>query len=306
MIEFFFKGSHDERLKTLKEPLAGCWINVVAPNEKEKKFLEGLGIPRGFVESSLDFDEQPRVDSEGRTRLIILQAPKVFEGNLETVPLGIVLVKNFIVTISPGNTNVLRIFKEGPRGFYTTKRARFILQIFWMTVRSYLSHLKHIDRFIDDIDERIIDSLENKEVFDLLRAQRTLTYFKSALTGNQRVLDKLMSGKFIRLYEQDEDVLEDIMIDNRQALEMVNMYLDILTNTMDAYASIVNNNMNIVIRILTIVSIAMAIPNIVSGFYGMNISLPMQHSSLAFATLVSSSLLASVLVFVLLRRARLF
>jgi len=285
------KKSKDSELATLTAPIAGSWIHAVNPTHKEIKSLMDLGIPLEFIRSSLDLSEQPRVDSEGRVKLLILQVPEIFEDDLETVTLGIIITDKYLVTVSKTRSKVLKTFMNNPKGFYTTKRTRFLLQLFWTTVKNYLSYLQNIDKLVDAVEDKLSHSLGNDEILEVLKVKKSLTFFKNASYGNQRVLEKIMTRKFLKLYEQDEDLLEDIIIDNKQAIEMIGTYLDITSNTMDAYASIVNNNMNLVIRLLTIVSIAIAIPTLISGFYGMNVPLPFSNNPLTFFGLVGLGLL---------------
>lgn len=269
-------------MKALEEPLAGSWINVVNPTKKETEFLMGAGVPREFVSSSLDLAEQPHVDEEGSACLFVLQVPYLSGDELETIPLGVVFTPKYIVTIAKRQTKVLETFMNNPKGFFTTKRTRFLFQIFWMTVRRYLNYLFYIDNMLDDIEDSVTRSLGNKEILNVLKIQKALTYFKNATYGNQRVLDKIMMGKFLRLYEQDEDILSDIMIDNKQAIEMIDTYLSITANTMAAYGSIVGNNLNMLMKLLAVLSITLAIPSILGALYGMNIPLPFESSPHTF------------------------
>lgn len=282
MLTTMLKKSNDSELATLEAPIAGSWVHAVNPNKKETAALMKLGIPLEFIRSSLDLSEQPRVDSEGKVKLLILQVPEIFEDDLETATLGIIITDKYLVTVSKTQNKLLKTFMNNPKGFYTTKRTRFLLQLFWTTVKSYLSYLHNIDNMVDAVENKLSHSLGNDEILEVLKVKKSLTFFKNASYGNQRVLDKIMTGKFLKLYDQDEGLLEDIIIDNKQAIEMIGTYLDITSNTMDAYASIVNNNMNIVIKFLTVVSISLAIPSLIASFYGMNVPLPFDSNPLTF------------------------
>ena len=199
MLSIMFKKSKDADLKSLDEPLAGSWINVVNPTKKETDFLTKVGVPREFIGSSLDLAEQPRVDEEGAACLFILQVPYLSGDELETIPLGVVFTPKYIVTISKRKTKVLETFMNNPKGFFTTKRTRFLFQIFWMTVRRYLNYLFYIDNMLDEIEDTVTQSLGNKEILNVLKIQKALTYFKNATYGNQRVLDKIMMGKLLMI-----------------------------------------------------------------------------------------------------------
>ncbi|MBR9689552.1 MAG: magnesium transporter CorA family protein [Candidatus Altiarchaeota archaeon] len=295
MLNILFKKSRDADLKSLEEPLAGSWINVVKPTKKEISFLMDLGVPRDFIGSSLDPDEQPRIDEEGSARLIILKLPHLFQDRLETLPIGIIFTDKYVITLSQHPTKVLESFLNNPKGFYTTKRTRFLFQIFWVVVNKYLKYLGHIDKKIDNAGVNVTKSMGNEEIINLLEIQKALIFFKNGASGNQRVINKIMTGKFIEVYGQDEDILDDIIIDNQQALEMIGTYLDIIKNTMDAYAGIVGNNLNVLMKLLAVLSISMAIPTMIASFYGMNVVLPFQTAPHIFGALAALSIFLSVM-----------
>ena len=306
MLSIMLKKSKDENLKALDEPLAGSWINAVNPSRKEVKFLIEMGIPKEFINSSLDLAEQPHVDEEDSARLFIFRVPYLSGDELETIPLGIVFTQKYIVTISKKKTKVLEAFMNNPKGFYTTKRTRFLFQIFWMTVRRYLNFLFYIDDMLEEIEDSVMKSLGNREILNVLKIQKALTYFKNATYGNQRVLDKIMMGKLLRLYEQDEDILNDIMIDNRQAIEMIDTYLSITANTMTAYGSIVGNNLNMLMKLLAVLSITLAIPSIIGTLYGMNVPLPFQRHPMTFWAVLLVSIFLMLISFYGLFRLKWF
>ncbi|MBR9680381.1 MAG: magnesium transporter CorA family protein [Candidatus Altiarchaeota archaeon] len=297
MLNILFKKSRDSDLKMLEEPVAGSWINVVNPTKKEVNFLMEKGVPLEFIKSSLDLSEQPRVDEESGAKLLIIQVPEIVEGDLETAPLGIVITSEYVITISKTKNKILKTFVNNPKGFYTTKRSRFLFQLFWTTVKSYLGYLNYIDNTLDKFGTSVTKSLGNQEIMDLLNLQKALTYFKTASYGNQRVLDKIMTGKFLKLYEQDEDILDDIIIDNKQVIEMIDTYLAITANTMAAYGSIVGNNLNLLMKLLAVLSISMAIPTIIASMFGMNVALPFQSNPIAFWGIFFSSVVFSFVTF---------
>lgn len=295
MLSIMFKKPEDANLKSLEEPLSGSWISAVDPNAKEKDFLESAGVPREFISSALDIDEQPHVDVEDGAQLFVLKVPYVLREELEALPLGIIFTKDYVVTISRRKTKVIEAFMNNPKGFYTTNRTRFLLQIFWMSVRKYLNYLNYIDTLLYEVETSVTRSLGNEEILNVLKIQKALTYFKNATYGNQRVLDKIMVGGMVELYEQDEEILNDIVIDNKQAIEMIDTYLSITANTMSAYSSIVGNNLNQIMKFLAVFSIALAIPSIMGSFYGMNVPLPYQSNPVTFALIVLTSALLVLL-----------
>ncbi len=297
MLSILLKKAGETELSRLEKPVTGSWINVVNPTNKEIETLLKIGIPKEFISSSLDPDERPRIDEEEDVKLTIMQIPNIVEGDLETIPLGVISTEKYVVTISKNETKIIEALVNNPKGFFTTKRTRFLFQVFWMTVRSFLGYLSHIEKKIDEMEDEVHKYLGNKKILNLLNIQKTLTYFKSAAYGNQTVLDKIMTGKFLRLYSQDADILDDIGIDNNQAIEMINMYLAITANTMSAYSSIAGNNLNEIMKVLTVLSLTLAIPTIMTGLYGMNVILPFQTEVNAFWIVIAISTLLGTLGF---------
>jgi magnesium transporter len=294
MLTVLIKKACDEELKVVQEPITGSWLNVVDPDNYEIDLLIKHGIPKEFISSALDPNEQPRLDDEGGVKFVVLRVPHISEGDMETTTLGIILTETFLVTISKKKTRIIETFLNNPKGFFTTKRTRFLFQIFWATVHSYLAYLTHIDDIVKNLEKGVSRSVGNKEIWNLLEVEKSLTYFKTATWGNQRVLEKIMNGKFIRIYEQDEDILEDITIDNKQAIEMISTHVEIISGTMDAYASIVGNNLNAIMRLLTVFSIAFAIPTFIASLYGMNVHLPFDSHPLAFFGICIASVVSAI------------
>ncbi|HDR53829.1 MAG TPA: magnesium transporter CorA family protein [archaeon] len=307
MIDIYFKKYGSNELEVLKSPLAGCWINIVDPNPGElKEISTNFDIPVEFLHASLDEDEQARFDHDDAsgTVLVILKVPDKGKDEIEPATLGVILNKKYIFTVSKVETKVIHALAQGPKNFYTTKQTRALLQLMWFVVEAYISHLDEIDRKTNALSDQIRYSLGNDEVFRLLAIQKTLTYFKSATQGNQKLLQKISGGKHLKLYEADAEFLDDIVVENNQAIILIDTYLDILTNTMDAHASIVSNNLNVIMKVLTVVNIVMAIPMIVSGFYGMNVIIPFQNHPMAFLFTILLGFIPAVLVLIILHKIR--
>ena len=168
------------------------------------------------------------------------------------------------------------------KNFYTTKKTRFIVQIFGKSNFYYQKYLDGIEKKINSIEKELLKSSRNEEIIQLLNIQKSLVYINTAVISNKKVLEKIIQGNFLKLYKEDEEMLEDIMVDNEQSIDMAGIYSKLLANTMDAYASIISNNLNIVMKFLASVTILMAIPTIIASFYGMNVKLPLQESPMAF------------------------
>ena len=189
-----------------------------------------------------------------------------------TLPMGIVVAENAVITICLEDTVILRSIAEGAvKGVHTAMRTRFVFQILLRVAGRFLKNLRMIERDFTKIEKRLYDSLKNEELIQLLGLSKSLVYFSASLKGNEVTMEKVLRGRVLKLYEDDRDILEDALIEIRQAIEMAGIYSSILSGTMDAYASVVSNNLNIIMKVLTVLTIIMTIPNIVFGFYGMNI-----------------------------------
>ncbi|MCD6521587.1 magnesium transporter CorA family protein [Candidatus Calescamantes bacterium] len=296
-------------LKELQKPEENCWIYVVNPSQSElEKLSKELSLPLHFLTYPLDIDERPRIDYEDGCLLLVIRVPQYDEDNEEvqytTLPMGIILKENFILTISSRENEVLSAFLEGKvKGFSTAKRARFILQIFHQTALSYLNHLKMINRKTSMVERELHKSMRNEELIKLLNLEKGLVFFTTSLRANEIMMERLQRGEIIKMYEEDKDLLEDVIIENRQAIEMANIYSNILSGMMDAFASVISNNLNMVMKFLTSVTIILMLPTLVASVYGMNIKLPFQNSPHAFLiTMLISVGLSVVGILLFIRR----
>jgi len=266
----------------------GAWINVVNPTSEEiEKLCSELGIPRDFVTYPLDVDERARTDREGTIILILLKIP-YFRGEEVDIPygtllLGIILTPEQIVTVCKVETDIIGGFIEGTGGaFDTAKRHRFVLRLLLRTATRYLRYLREINREVNRLEDELEQSMRNQEVLQLLKYQKSLTYFTTGLRSNEVMMERLQRSGFFDIYPEDGELLEDVITENRQAIEMVGIASDILSQMMDAFASIISNNLNVVMKVLTSVTIILTFPTIVASFYGMNVALPLQELPYAF------------------------
>jgi magnesium transporter len=214
-----------------------------------------------------------------------------------TMPLGVILDSQWILTLSRRASEVMREFAAGRvRGLSTAKRNRFILQLLHQTASKYLSYLREINRAVDLLEDQLQLSTRNKELLGLLKYQKSLVYFTEALRSNELMMERLQRGQFFATYPDDEDLLEDALTENQQAIAMTNIATDILSSTMDAFASIISNNVNFVMKFLAAATIILMMPNILSGFWGMNVGVPMTDWPWAFPVIVAISLVLALLV----------
>ncbi|MDH4206455.1 MAG: magnesium transporter CorA family protein, partial [Desulfobacteraceae bacterium] len=265
-----------------------CWVNVSNPGPDELlKLSEDLSIPLDFLTDSLDVDERSRIETENNTTLIVLRVPKFDKDNLgvpfTTLPLGIVLTKDITITICLWDINeVLDLFKGKIRNLPTENRRRFILHLFHRTAFFYLKYLKEINKKSNEVEMELHRSMKNEELIKLLDIEKSLVFFTTSLRSNELMMERLSKIRALELNEDDKDLLDDIIVDNKQAIEMANIYSNILSGMMDAFASVISNNLTIVMKFLTSVTIILMLPTLVASIYGMNVELPFQHTSHAF------------------------
>ncbi|MCL6451145.1 MAG: magnesium transporter CorA family protein [Acetobacteraceae bacterium] len=287
----------------------GIWIDVVAPAPGEiEEVSAATGLLTELLQAALDEKERPRIQTEGDQVLVIISVP-VGQSQLTyvTVPLGIVVSPSFVATVSLQETEVVSRLAAHAR-VHTAKRTRLLLQLMLRTAMLYLDYLERLDRLADEVERRLRRSMANERLFELLEVQKSLVYFATGLRSNQLVMEKLTRSKLkppgqpndsegipLRLYPDDEDVLEDAMTENQQAIMIAEVHNSILSGTMDAFASIISNNLNIVVKFLTAVTIVLAVPTMIASIYGMNVALPGQGSPLAFLGVVGASALATLL-----------
>lgn len=290
----------------------GAWIHLENPDADEIEMVSTqTGLDRDLLRAALDREESSRMEVEDSQMLVLLDVPvmEVVETTARyyTIPLGIVLNDDYIVTVCLQENNIIEdFFEQKIKTFYTFKKTRFILQILLRIDKYYLSFLKQIDKASKNIEAILLKSTKNKELVDMLALEKSLVFFSTSLKSNQATLEKMLKLKEMKKYPEDEDLLEDVIIENSQAIEMTNIYRDILTNTMDAFASIINNNLNIVMKILTLITIVMAIPTIISSLFGMNVPMPWGNFPWAFVSVIFITLLICAVVLVVLIRRKLF
>lgn len=255
----------------------GCWVNVINPTDEEVNLLVNqFSLDPDFIRAALDEEESSRIESEDGVTLIIVDAPIVMKNEnsitYETMPIGIIVTQRNVITVCLRENPVITELAEGTiKNVHTALKTQFVLNIMLRMSTRYLQYLKQIDKINDFVQQQLRKSTKNKELIQLLELEKSLVYFSTSLKADEITMEKLMRGRFLRLYEEDQDLLEDVLIEIKQAIEMSNIYLNILSGTMDAYASVISNNLNIVMKILTSITIIMSIPTIIFSFYGMNI-----------------------------------
>ena len=305
MLEMFTTDLETNKTTKTKQYQKGNWINLVAPSEEEiKTVCESVQIKEDFIRYALDYEEKARIDieDEDNTILFIIDVPVLEKEGASliysTMPIGIIFVRDdYFITVSIKKNEIIQNLNPNQRkNLITYKKSRFLLQILYENSSLYLNLLKKINKETEIAESVLKTSMKNKELLKLLSLEKSLVYFTTSLKANELVMEKTMRGKIIKLYEEDEDILEDAIIENKQAIEMAKIYNDILNGTMDAYASIISNNLNGVMKFLTSITIILAIPTMVASYWGMNVPVPMQGSPLGFVIIIAFSIIIALVV----------
>ena len=311
MLKIYNTNMETNKLEEIKEFRKGSWINLVNPSENEiKRVCESINIQEDFIRDALDYEEKARIDEEedDNTILFVIDVPVIEKSEdndiYSTMPLGMIVVRDdFFITVSLRKNKVIEDFeKRKIKNFQTYKKTRFIFQIFYLNSSYFLNYLKQINKETEIAEYILKNSMKNKELLKLLSLEKGLVYFATSLKSNEIVMEKTMRGKIVKLYDDDEDILEDAIIENRQAIEMAQIYTNILNGTMDAYASIISNNLNGVMKSLTSITIIIAVPTMIASFWGMNVKLPFEGSALGFWIMIFIATLLTIISVVWLRK----
>lgn len=318
MIEIL-KTTDDKNLIELgiNEAQNGSWFNLINPTYDEiQKVSLILNLDESFLRNSLDVDERSRIEIEDDCLLIITNIPLMEdEGAYDTLPLGIIFTQRGFITVSSKKNKVIDSFNKDTSGSFDTRnKTKFLLDILFRSTKYYLRYLNYIYKRSEEIEEELRKTMKNKALFELFEVQKSLVYFTTALKDNYMVLQKIMrltqstkqQSSLLKFSEDDIDLLEDVIIENKQALEMVEMHRNILENMMDAFASIISNNLNIVMKFLTSIAIIFAIPTMFSSFWGMNVAVPFAANQFGFLIVSLISLVAAVMAAVFFARKGMF
>lgn len=295
----------------------GSWIALTNPTATEiLEIANTYGIDPDDLRAPLDEEERSRIETEDNYTLILVDIPSIEERNDKdwyvTIPMGIITTEEVIITVCLEETPVLGAFMDGRvRDFHTYMKTRFILQVLYKNASLFLQYLRIIDKKSGVIEEKLHKSTKNRELIELLELEKSLVYFTTSLRSNEVVLEKLMRNEKIKKYPEDTDLLEDVIIENKQAIEMANIYSGVLANMTDAFASIVSNNLNNVMRIFTIISITLSIPTLIFSMYGMNfvpgqLGMPFTGKTWGFTLIIVISVVLSAVVAWFLTRSRMF
>ena len=305
----------DGAMHEKEEMQPGCWIALTNPTASEIiDIADTYQIDSDHLRAPLDEEERSRIEVEDEYTLILVDIPSIEERNgkdwFVTIPLAIITTKDVLITVCLEETPVLTSFMDGRvRDFHTFMKTRFILQILYKNATQFLQYLRIIDKKSEVIERKLHQSQKNEELIELLELEKSLVYFTTSLRSNEVVLEKLLRIEKIKKYPEDTDLLEDVIVENKQAIEMANIYSGILSGTMDAFASVISNNLNIVMKFLATVTIVLSIPTMIASFYGMNVNshgMPFADSPYGFAIVLGLTLLLSLFVAYIFNKKDLF
>ena len=315
MIRIFKTYEGSKELREITEIERESWVMMTDPNGAELQMVaEKYQIDLDDLRAPLDEEERSRIEVEDEYTLILVDIPSIEERNgkdwFVTIPLAIITTKDVLITVCLEETPVLTSFMDGRvRDFHTFMKTRFILQILYKNATQFLQYLRIIDKKSEVIERKLHQSQKNEELIELLELEKSLVYFTTSLRSNEVVLEKLLRIEKIKKYPEDTDLLEDVIVENKQAIEMANIYSGILSGTMDAFASVISNNLNIVMKFLATVTIVLSIPTMIASFYGMNVNshgMPFADSPYGFAIVLGLTLLLSLFVAYIFNKKDLF
>ena len=309
----YFKNVNNETVE-IDKPENGIWVNLVPPFKEEEFFDLGeeLDIPIEFLRDSLDIDERPRYEVEDNVKFIVIKTPT--ENNsfndsdafYITIPICIILTHNHIVTVNSFDNGAIKKFLNTFQKRHPDKRNLMVLKIFEKVVTNFMDYLKEINQRRNLLEQKLYDANRNEELLELVRIQKSLVYLVTALRSNELLFMKLERTNFLGLTEEEKEFLNDLIVDNSQGLEMANIYTNILSSTLDAFASIIANNQNEVLRRLSVITIVLTFPVLIASLFGMNVPSGFEHSSYAFYIVAFLSLIIALLIGLFFLRRKFF
>ncbi|MGC4103711.1 magnesium transporter CorA family protein [Ferruginibacter sp.] len=302
MIQYFKNVNH--RTVEIDKPEEGAWVNVLPPLKQEEftELSESLEIPIDFLTDSLDIDERSRFEKEDNVKLIVIKTPTENNSFNEsdayyiTIPICIILTHNQILTVNSFENTAIKKFLNTFQNRNADKRIMMVLKVFEKVVQNFMDHLKEINQRRNVFEQKLYDSSKNEHLLELMRIQKSLVYFVTALRSNELLFIKLERSNFLGMNEEEKEFLNDLIVDNSQALEMANIYTNILSSTLDAFASIIANNQNQVLKRLSVITIVLTFPVLIASIFGMNVKSGFEDSKYAFPIVVFLSLVIALTV----------
>jgi magnesium transporter len=302
MIQYFKNINY--QTVAIDKPETGSWVNILPPLKQEEfsELSAELDIPLDFLTDSLDIDERSRFEEQDNVKLVVIKTPTENNSFNEsdayyiTIPICIILTHNQIVTVNSFENGAIKKFLHTFQNRHPDNRKMMVLKIFEKIIQTYTEYLKQINQRRNILEQKLYAASRNEHLLQLMRVQKSLVYFVTALRSNELVLMKIERTNFLGLNEEEKEFLNDLIVDNSQALEMANIYTNILSSTLDAFASIISNNQNEILKRLSVITIVLSLPVLVTSIYGMNVPIPYQHSPYAFYIPVILSLVISLVI----------
>ena len=309
----YFKNINQQTVE-IDKPENGSWVNVLPPLRQEEfsELAEGLDIPIDFLTDSLDIDERSRFEEDDNVKLIVIKTPTENNSFNEsdayyiTIPICIILTHNQILTVNSFENSAIKKFLNTFQNRHPDKKSMMVLKIIEKIVQNFMEHLKEINQRRNSYEQKLYDASKNEHLLELMRIQKSLVYFVTALRSNEMLLMKIERTNFLGLTEEEKEFLNDLIVDNSQALEMANIYTNILSSTLDAFASIIANNQNQVLKRLAVITIVMSFPVLIASLFGMNVPSGFEHSPYAFYIVALLSLAIAVAIGWLFLRKKIF
>ena len=311
MIRYF--KTDNQRIQEEEKIGDGVWVQMLQPTHQEcAEIAEVLNVDIEDIQAALDEEESSRIELQDGYTLILVDIPTVEirheKQSYTTIPLGIILTQDVIVTVCTDDTPVLQNFVNNRvKEFSTKKKMRFVYQILYRATSVYQNYLRVIDKRRREIEERISDDTEDKDLIDLHELESNLVYFATSLRANGVVLDRLTRYERLKQFPEDREILEDVIVENKQAIEMTAIYRDIINGTRELLSTIIDNRLNNVMKYLTSITLVMAIPTVISGIYGMNVSgkwMPLSQTPYGFYIVCGIMVLICVIVLLILRKRK--
>jgi len=309
MLSIYNTDLKTNKFEKIKEFRPGSWINLVNPTAEEiETVCSNLKIEDEFIKYPLDYEEQARIDIEDDMTLFVIDVPVIEETkdgkSYSTMPLGLIVVRDeYFISVSLKKNRIIEAFEKGRvKEMYTYKKTRFLIQILYLNASYYLNDLKRINKEAENTVNGLKKSMKNQDLIQLLNLENSLVYITTSLKANEIVMEKTARGKILKSYEEDDEILEDAIVENRQAIEMSKIYSEVLNGTMDAYASIISNNLNVVMKFLASITIVLSLPTLIASIWGMNVPLPFAANPYGFLIVCGISVLISIVAFVWLKK----
>ena len=309
MLNIYKTDLETNDFKKIKEFKPGSWISLINPTDEEIAMVcSELDISDEFIRYPLDYEEQARIDIDDDMTLFVVDVPIIEDDSdgksYSTMPLGMIVVRDeFFITVSLRKNRIIDSFEKGRvKGMCTYKKTRFLIQILYLNASYYLNDLKKINRQTERTVQALQKSMRNKELIQLLNVEKSLVYITTSLKANELVMEKTARGKILKSYEEDDDILEDAIIENRQAIEMIQTYSEILNGIVEMFGTVVSNNLNTVMKWLTSITLVISVPTMIASFLGMNVDFPFNTSTIGFYGVIIISILVTVVITFILRK----